>query len=137
MLPKKIVQIFLLIAVQFIGITAAIGFYNPVLVSADNRASVCEGLSMTGGTCDEEKNADGTTKDRVSDTIADVINILSLLVGVVSVIMIIIGGFKYIISSGDANNTKSAKDTILYALIGLVIVALSQVIVKFVLNRIK
>jgi hypothetical protein len=60
----------------------------------------------------------------------------SLVVGVVAVIMIIIAGFKYITSGGDSGNVTSAKNTILYAIIGLVVVALSQFIVKFVLGRI-
>jgi hypothetical protein len=57
-------------------------------------------------------------------------------VGVVSVIMIIIGGFKYIISSGDSANVTSAKNTILYAIIGLVVVLLAQIIVRFVIARV-
>ena len=48
--------------------------------------------------------------------------------------MIIFGGFRYITSGGNDNNVSSAKNTILYAVIGLVIVALSQFIVRFVLN---
>ena len=59
-----------------------------------------------------------------------------LVVGVIAVIMIIIGGLRYITSGGDSNNTKGAKDTILYAIIGLVVVAMAQVIVKFVLNKV-
>lgn len=56
--------------------------------------------------------------------------------GVVSVIMIIIGGLKYITSAGDSGNVSGAKNTILYAIIGLVIVALSQIIVRFVLAKV-
>jgi hypothetical protein len=65
--------------------------------------------------------------------VTNIINILSVIVGVVAVIMIIIGGFKYITSGGDSNNTASAKNTIIYAIVGLIIVALAQVIVRFVL----
>lgn len=56
--------------------------------------------------------------------------------GVVSVIMVIYGGIKYIVSGGDSNGTKTARDTILYALIGLVIAISAQGIVTFVLERI-
>ncbi len=72
---------------------------------------------------------------KVDNIIKLVINVLSLIVGVVSVIMIIIGGLKYITSGGDSGNITGAKNTILYAIIGLVIVALAQVVVKFVLNK--
>jgi hypothetical protein len=50
--------------------------------------------------------------------------------------MLIYGGFKYITSGGDEQSTKSARDTIIYALVGLVIVAFAQIIVKFVLHNV-
>ncbi|MBX4197631.1 pilin [Candidatus Saccharibacteria bacterium] len=54
--------------------------------------------------------------------------------GVIAVIMIIVGGFRYITSGGNPESTKSARNTILYAIIGLVVVALAQIIVRFVLS---
>ncbi|MBX4197632.1 hypothetical protein KW801_03715 [Candidatus Saccharibacteria bacterium] len=48
--------------------------------------------------------------------------------------MIIVGGFRYITSGGNPESTKSARNTILYAIIGLVVVALAQLIARFVLN---
>lgn len=102
---------------------------QPALAQTKN--DICEGVALTGGSCTEP--ASGPT---VQSTIALVINILSIVVGVIAVIMIIIGGLRYITSGGDSNNTKGAKDTILYAIIGLVVVALAQGIVRFVLSRI-
>lgn len=64
-----------------------------------------------------------------------VIQTIIFLTGMISVIIIIIGGFKYVTSGGDANSTKSAKDTILYAVVGLVIAVFCQAIVSFVLSR--
>lgn len=75
------------------------------------------------------------TEQKINDTIKLIVNFLSFIVGVVAVIMIIIAGLKYITSGGDSNNVASAKNTILYAVIGLVIVALAQVIVRFVLQK--
>lgn len=102
-------------------------------------------LTATGGSIKDCLNsgADATDNNpsaepastRVDRTIKLVINIFSLVVGVVSVIMIIIGGLKYITSGGDSGNITGAKNTILYAIIGLVVVALAQVVVKFVLER--
>ena len=70
----------------------------------------------------------------IEGTIKRIINFFSVLVAVVSVIMIIWGGFKYVTSGGESNNVSSAKNTIIYALVGLVIVALAQFIVQFVLK---
>lgn len=67
--------------------------------------------------------------------ITKVAQILVILVSVIAVIMIIVAGFKYIVSAGDANATKSARDTILYAVIGLLVALFAQGIVSFVLRR--
>jgi hypothetical protein len=72
----------------------------------------------------------------LNDLVTKIVNILSVIVGIVAVIMIIIGGFKYITSGGDSNRVASAKNTIIYAIVGLIIVALAQVIVRFVLSNI-
>ena len=71
----------------------------------------------------------------LNSLVARFINLLSIVVGVVSVIMIIFGGFRYITSAGRDTSVTSAKNTILYAIIGLVIVVLAQVIVRFVLQQ--
>lgn len=63
------------------------------------------------------------------------LQIISVVAGVIAVIMIIVSGLKYVTSSGDANNIKSAKNTLIYAIVGLVIVVLAQIIVRFVLSE--
>lgn len=73
--------------------------------------------------------------ERIDEIVTQVINILSLAVGVVAVVMIIVGGLRYITSGGDSGNVTGAKNTILYAVVGLIVVALAQVIVRFVVNR--
>lgn len=91
------------------------------------------GVSSAGTSCPPLD--DGTAGAKVDSIIKLVINIFSLLVGVVAVIMIIIGGLKYITSGGDSGNVTGAKNTILYAIVGLVVVALAQIVVKFVLSK--
>lgn len=105
----------------------------PATVSAANIGdNLCKGanLSVSAGDCEADD-----PEGKVNGLITLIINIFSIVVGVVAVIMIIIGGLKYITSSGDSNNVTSAKNTILYAIIGLVVVALAQFIVKFVLAK--
>lgn len=70
-----------------------------------------------------------------SDTLVSVVNALLGLLGVTAVIFIIIGAIMYITSAGDAGATTKAKDTILFAIVGLVIAALSFGIVNFVLGK--
>lgn len=78
---------------------------------------------------------DGGT-EKLNSLITKFINILSAIVGIVAVIMIIVGGLRYITSGGSDSNVTGAKNTILYAVIGLIIVALAQIIVRFVLNSV-
>lgn len=77
----------------------------------------------------------GANEDSLDALIAKIIDIISVIVGIIAVVMIIIGGFKYITSGGDSGKVTSAKNTIIYAIVGLVIVALAQFIVKFVLGQ--
>lgn len=85
-------------------------------------------VTSAGGQC-AVTNADAN----LSNLVRKVINVLSVIIGVVAVIMIIIGGLRYITSGGDSGNVSSAKNTILYAIVGLIVVALAQFIVRFVL----
>lgn len=71
----------------------------------------------------------------LSDVIKISLNIFSTVIGIIAVVMIMVGGVKYVMSQGDSNQVNSAKNTILYSVVGLVVAMLSQVIVKFVLNR--
>jgi len=89
-------------------------------------------LSTDANTCSQASNPNGA----VNNIITTVINIFSLLVGVIAVIMIIYGGIRFILSGGDSGNVSSARNTIIYAIVGLIIVALAQIIVHFVLARV-
>lgn len=99
---------------------------------------VCKGantvIENSGGI---SSNADctGDSDNQLATLVNKIINLFSIVVGAVSVIMIIYGGFKYITSGGSDDGTKAAKNTILYALVGLVIVLISQTIVKFVFSK--
>ncbi|HEX5456185.1 MAG TPA: pilin [Candidatus Saccharimonadales bacterium] len=103
------------------------------------QASTCQGSELSfpiGPTprnaCDFKGNRPET---RLNNLVATIVNLFSVLVGIIAVLMVIVGGFRYITSGGDSGNVSSAKNTILYAIVGLVIVALAQFIVKFVLAK--
>lgn len=112
----------------------------PMVASADDicthtnlttqQALQC-GTNSAGGNGQSPAQATQT----VNDTIKTGLNILSVLIGIVAVVMIIMGGLRYILSGGSQEKVTSAKNTLLYAVIGLIIVALAQIIVKFVLDK--
>ena len=61
-------------------------------------------------------------------------NVLLYVLGAISVIMIIIGGLRYVVSGGNSTNVTAAKNTILYAIVGVIIAILSYAIINFVLG---
>ena len=112
----------------------------PMTVSAaDIQDSVCYGADkLQVSTAPSGANCSTSTQGGVSSfnkLLTEIINVISVVVGIIAVIMIIFAGFRYITSGGASDKVGNAKNTILYALIGLVIVALAQLIVKFVLNK--
>lgn len=72
----------------------------------------------------------------VEQLIANVANILLFIVGAIAVIMIIISGIRYVVSQGDSGAVKSAKDTILYSVIGLIVAIFAYAIVNFVITNV-
>ena len=78
--------------------------------------------------------AEGQQTDLVAN-IRTVTNTMLFAIGVVAVIMLIVGGFRYVFSAGNSTNVNAAKDTILYAVIGIVVALLAYAIVNFVLGQ--
>ena len=76
-----------------------------------------------------------TSPITVESGITRAVNILLFVTGVSAVIVIVVGGMRYVFSGGDPKNTAGAKDTILYAVIGLVVSLLAYAIVNFVIAR--
>lgn len=109
---------------------------------------LAQGPSIEGGVCSGAENlqltgtppADcqvtGGDEAGFNALLTKIINVISVIVGVVAVIMIIYGGFRYITSGGTPEKVTGAKNTILYGIIGLIIVALAQVVVRFVLKQV-
>ena len=117
----------LILALLIMGGLFAAAF-SPSLVFAAPADDACAGIKAAGGTCGSGDSA----TDGFEKIITTIVDILSVIVGAVAVIMIIIGGFRYVISGGDSNGVSGAKNTIMYAIIGLVVVLFAQVIVAFV-----
>jgi hypothetical protein len=110
---------------------------TPRVLAVDVLDNACQESGVTNSSfCTNVKSE--SSQNRVlgpNGIITKITQFIIFITGTISVIMVIIGGFRYIASSGDSNGTKQAKDTILYALVGLVIAILAQVIVSFVLSK--
>ncbi len=118
------------LAVPTVAFAQAAG--NPTI-----QDKLCTGVDSLS--VDSQGNCASTTAagtSTVNNIITTVINLFSVIVGIIAVIMIIYAGLKYITSGGDSAKITSAKNTIVYAIIGLIVVALAQFIVKFVLSKV-
>ena len=105
----------------------AFGVTTLVADSASAQLNLESGINSAKGT----GAPDNVTED--DGLIKKVVNLLLWAIGIVSVIMIIIGGIRYATSNGDSNQVTAAKNTIMYAVIGLVIAIFAYAIVNFVL----
>jgi len=119
-----------------LSVVATLGLLAPVaapVLAVDANPNLCAGVELDASAtgCDTGEDAN-TTVTNLANTI---VNIFSLVVGIVSVIMIIIAGLRYITSGGEAQNVTNAKNTILYAIVGLIVVVFAQTIVKFVISK--
>lgn len=108
--------------------------FSPALVLADCASPATAKEAIQCGS-DSGAGSSGKSPGSLDDTVKTIINLLSIIVGIAAIIMIIYAGLKYITSAGEAEKIKSAKAALLYAIIGLVIVALAQTIVHFVLTE--
>ncbi len=102
--------------------------------------TLCAGkaMALTVQEGAEAARADGMPAELIGPdgVFTQVTNIILYIVGIISVLMLVWGGLRYILSGGDSKKITDAKNTILYAIVGLIIAVLAYAIVRFVLNGI-
>jgi hypothetical protein len=117
------------LGVSFMAITgllaAPLVFADPAL-AVNPKTQICQGVTAAGG--------GGCTQGGLSSSIVNIVNILLFIVGAIAVIMIVIGGLRYILTQGDQSSIQQAKNTVLYSIIGLIIALLAYAIVNFVVG---
>jgi hypothetical protein len=73
-----------------------------------------------------------TSTTTIAQGLANILNLLISVIGSVSVIMIVVGGLMYAASTGDPGRVKRAHDTIVYAIVGLIVAIVAFAVVNFV-----
>lgn len=131
---------------MFIGLAAVIALLflsTPVLFAQDPTATAeqrqaCNDPKLQNSSFCKSVQSERDAGDRIlgpSGIITRIAQLVVYLTGVISVIMVIIGGFRYVVSGGDSSGISGAKNTIMYALVGLVVAIFAQAIVTFVLSK--
>ena len=119
---------------------ASVAFAFPVSAQVDVFQQSCSNgpTATQSNFCKNVASEKGKNTDSrlgPNGIITKIAQIITYVTGAVSVVMIIIGGFRYVVSGGDSNGITGAKNTILYAVVGLVVTIFAQIIVSFVLSR--
>ena len=120
----------LLIAITALALTFSIGgmtalAFNPI-------GDVCS-QQPDAPTCSDQQGDNLTGNNGV---FLRAVRIIAFLAGSAAVILIIVAGVQYVISNGDASKVSSAKNTIIYAVIGLIIIFIAQAIITFVIKKV-
>lgn len=108
------------------GVQAATPCPTGPNVKGSSKNQVLGGLGQATNDCSGQQ---------VGTAIAAIVTIFAWVAGILGVIMVVISGFKFIMAGGDSSKVGSARSTLMYALIGLVIAALAQFLVHFVINQ--
>ena len=90
--------------------------------------------TIGGGATSARGQDQPTTLFGIGGTFQTVTNVLLYIIGAIAVIMLVIGGLRYVISGGNTEQVNAAKNTILYAIVGIIIAILAYAIIQFVIN---
>ena len=123
-------KIFTKILTAGILMIGLLGVFTPA-VSAANGIDICSNGNENSVYC---KNK-GSGENQVNGIIKTIVEVLLTAVGAISIIMIVIGGIMFALSSGDAQKAAKARNTVLYAVVGLAVSLFASAIVNFVFNR--
>lgn len=121
------------------SLVLGIGLVAPVAVHADcpENGAVTGNIS-SGASCAQPGGQAGkTTLFGKNSIFTTVTNLLLFIIGAIAVIMLIIGGIRYVLSGGEQSSVTSAKNTILYAIIGIVVAFLAYAAVQFVTGQLE
>ena len=129
---KKVAGLAVIVPALVLGLTLV----TPTVAHAQNCADVTAGGIGNGADCAKPSNA-ATNLFGDGSIFNTITNILLFLIGAISVIMLIIGGVRYVVSGGDQGAVTSAKNTILYAIIGIIVAFLAFAAVRFVTDQLQ
>jgi hypothetical protein len=113
-----------------VGIGLIIAFHAPRASALDFFGPVCAGNSSAAA-CDRGDKIIGN-----DGIILRATNLIAIIGGIAAVFMVVIAGFLYITAAGDAQKSASARTTLTYALVGIIIITLARTIVIFVVTRV-
>lgn len=122
-------KIFTKILAAGILMIGLLGVFTPAVYAA-NGINICSEENQNSVYCQNKDSGEG----QVNGIIKTIVEVLLMAVGAISIIMIVIGGILFALSSGDAQKAAKARSTILYAVVGLIVSVFASAIVNFVFD---
>jgi uncharacterized membrane protein len=122
----KSVAVWMIVFAAVIGLMSVLST-TAVFAQCDDPTSIEAGVNCAG-------DAFGEDKSDLNTVVQTVINTMLFVIGILSVIMLIVGGIRYVVSGGNQSSVEAARNTILYAIVGLVIAFVSWGVVNFVVQ---
>lgn len=120
----------------FVALFAAALCFAPAapVMAVDVFKDACQGAAAKSSPACQTTGANPFTGP--NGTLQKVTNIISYLAGIAAVIMLIVGGLMYVLSNGDSSKISTAKTTVIYAVVGLVVVVAARAIILFFINEV-
>lgn len=150
MVKNNLVKILVVLSIVLTNTLTSVGVSALALpathpaFATQSQSDACNGLGAFGDqTCTTNVCQDGQTKNctqsaaqgTLNTTVGNIVNILSFIIGVIAAIMIVISGARFMTAGGDSSKIAAAKTGLIYAIIGIVIIALAQFIVHVVMTN--
>jgi Type IV secretion system pilin len=130
MLQKIKITMLTVVTSVTLGLVALLAVAPSVSAAGSSfQQAACNGVAQVGG------NGCSTGQSTVSNLMTIAINIISLAAGFIAVVMIIVSGIKFMTAQGDSSGVASARQSLIYALIGIVVAAIGQILVQFVIGK--
>ncbi len=127
-----------------LGFLLSFSFLIPITVHASPYNAFCSNGQISPNSGRGLAGANALCKDNPSSNplygpsgiIDKVINIVTIVAGVAAIIMIIIAGLQFVLANGDSKRVESARNTIIFTVVGLVVIVLARFIIEFVVSKI-
>lgn len=123
----------------FIFFALAIGFSlisvngASALIGTSTKEEACKGVEVSNSASDD---CGDEAANNTQTIIKRVIDILTIVGGIIAVIVIIVNGIRLTLSSGDSSRVNTARTGIIMAIVGLIVIAIAQALVKFIINKV-
>ena len=120
-------RVYKLLVIPVVALIGCIMMTPPALA-----VDVCGGGNTTAIYCRNKDEA----QNKVNSTVAGIVNLLLMALGIISIIMIVVGGILFALANGDSSRVAKARNTVIYAVVGLVVALFAGALVNFIFNRI-